>query len=243
MKKIILSLVLLTALPGLLSASKNFSDLKEKAEYYHNRYSPESVNTQITDNFGNDFDDLYGTRNFRCILKGVAYRGGGNNYYHKTAKRDNHNPLPPDGLQNLADEGFSAAVYLYSKNWDTAPESVKSEETGNTMHYYNNTLPNRKSEKELLALVYDIIKNPEKGPIYLHCWNGWHQSGYAAAICLMQFAGYSNEEAVKYWRENADGGTKGYDHIIKKIRNFKTFPEFEISDEERRLITLPAEKK
>ena len=238
MKKVYLMIILGLLFSISLKSQDNLTTLKMQADYYHDRYKPKSVDTKITDNFGNGFDDLYGTRNCRCILKGVAYRGGGNNYYHKTNKRDNHNPLPADGLQNLLDEGFSSAVYLYSKRWNTAPALLVSEDKKDTLNYYNNTLPNRSKEKELLMLVYDVIKNPEKGPVYLHCWNGWHQSGYSAVICLMQFAGYTNKEAEAYWRRNADGGLKGYEHVIKKIRNFKVFPDIKISDEEREMISF-----
>ena len=71
---------------------------------------------KVTDNWGNQFEDLYGTRNMRPVLHGVAYRGGANNYYHKRNKRKNQNPLPSDGLLNLCQEGFSGAVYLYQQN-------------------------------------------------------------------------------------------------------------------------------
>ena len=47
----------------------------------------ECVEEKATDNYGNGNLDLYGTRNFRTILHGVAYRGGGNNYYHNENKR------------------------------------------------------------------------------------------------------------------------------------------------------------
>ena len=58
-------------------------------KYYKNLYGAECVQEKITDNQGNGFEDLYGTRNFRVILHGVAYRGGGNNYYHRSDKRNN----------------------------------------------------------------------------------------------------------------------------------------------------------
>ena len=64
---------------------------------------------------------MYGTRNFRVILHGVAYRGGGNNYYHRSDKRNNKNPLPMDGLNNLLENGFSTSVYLYNENFETSP--------------------------------------------------------------------------------------------------------------------------
>jgi hypothetical protein len=84
---------------------------------YRTRYRLSDARQKLVDNQGNGFSLLYGTRNFRSVLNGVYYRGGANNYYHKTNKRDNMNPLPTDGLQNLCEEGFSTALYLYSANY------------------------------------------------------------------------------------------------------------------------------
>ena len=55
--------------------------------FYKTRYNETDLLHKITDNYGNKFEDLYGTRNMRPILHGVAYRGGGNNYYHKFNKK------------------------------------------------------------------------------------------------------------------------------------------------------------
>ena len=79
-------------------------------KYYKDLYGVECVQEKITDNQGNGFEDLYGTRNFRVILHGVAYRGGGNNYYHRSDKRNNKNPLPMDGLNNLLENGMLMKV-------------------------------------------------------------------------------------------------------------------------------------
>ena len=91
-----------------------------ESDYYVNRYKEPDLMYKVIDNFGNGFDSLYGTRNMRTVLHGVAYRGGANNYYHKTDKRNNHNPLPDDGIANLCKEGFSHSIYLYKQNWDSA---------------------------------------------------------------------------------------------------------------------------
>ena len=189
---------------------------------------------KITDNFGKGYTPLYGTRNFRVVIPGIVYRGGANNYYHKTNKRNNKNPLPNDGLKALANEGFSFAVYLYATNYKTAPKTMLSDDGTNNLIYINNTLANKSQERELLEMIYMIMQDPELGPVYLHCWNGWHQSGYASAIVLMQFCAYTNKEAEEYWRNYADGGTKGYDHIIKKIRAFKPFPKFLLNKDEQK---------
>ena len=31
-----------------------------------------------------------------------------------------------------------------------------------------------KNQDSILLMVYEAINNNELGPIYLHCWNGWH---------------------------------------------------------------------
>jgi len=215
-----------------------FDTAEQRTNYYKEKYKSTTLNKKITDNFGEGCPTLYGTRNFRVVLNGVAYRGGANNFYHKTNKRDNKNPLPIDGLQNLANEGFSAAIYLYGNNFLDAPKFIISDSKKDTLKYYNNTLSNDQQIREFIHLIYSVIKNPKKGPIYLHCWNGWHQSGYASAILLMQFCGYSNEDALKYWKKNADGGTNGYDHVMKKVMNFKPLKEFVLSEEQKKILCV-----
>ena len=101
----------------LFSQDINAEDNFNKFRFYKNKYKVECANEKITDNIGKGNDSLYGTRNMRTILYGVAYRGGANNFYHKLNKRDNHNPLPEDGLENLCNQGFSTAVYLYGTNF------------------------------------------------------------------------------------------------------------------------------
>ena len=38
----------------------------------------------------------------------------------------------------------------------------------------------------------------------MHCWNGWHASGYISALSLRQFCGVSGSDAVAYWIRNTD---------------------------------------
>ena len=89
------------SLDTIISSEDSVRVVTAQFEDYKSRYGVECVQDKITDNRGNGYDDLYGTRNFRVVLHGVAYRGGGNNYYHKTNKRGNKNPLPLDGLHAL----------------------------------------------------------------------------------------------------------------------------------------------
>ena len=237
------SLCMITASTGTnTSISKNlkFNNLNDKIEYYKNRYKVNCLNEKITDNYGNGFEQLYGTRNMKTVLYGIAYRGGANNFYHKKNKRDNHNPLPPDGLKNLAQEGFSTAIYLYGKNFNTAnKQEIYLEDT---LKYIQNSGMNRKTQKEILQMIKDRIDVPNLGPIYFHCWNGWHQSGYIASIILMQFCDFTNSKAREYWEKNTDGAYKKFENVKTMIANFKPFEDLEISDEIKKNICPCMEK-
>lgn len=215
---------------------KVFSTNVERFRYYKKLFGKECVGEKITDNRGNGNDSFYGTRNMRVILHGVAYRGGANNVYNKYHKRDNQNPLPDEGLKNLCVNGFDYAVYLYSKNFKDAPKEMSAKVNENELHYVQNSLSNDKDVAKMLKMVYDNINDKNAGPIYLHCWNGWHQSGLSAALLLKQFCNVSDEAAVNYWEKNADGAGKGYEHIKNRIRKFEPLKEYNISAEIRKEI-------
>lgn len=209
--------------------SAQFSTLKEQVDYYQERYKVSCTDEKITNNFGKGFEALYGTRNMRPILHGVAYRGGSNNYYHETNKRDNHNPLPPDGMLNLCLEGFSDAVYLYTTNFSTADKKV--EQDGKRLDYHQISGNSKTEIRQIIEMVYKVINREIKGPVYFHCWNGWHQSGYVSSAILKQFCNYSDNEAYDYWMRNTDGVNRGYDAVKAKVREFKPFDEFKVSKE------------
>lgn len=212
------------------------SDVKLDPEFYKERYQEKDLMYKITDNRGEGFDDLYGTRNLRPILHGVAYRGGANNFYHKENKRNNHNPLPNDGIRNLCKEGFSSSIYLYRENFENAPtidtcECVNGAD--NLMDYYQFDYYEKSHIKEMVRLVYESATDENKGPVYLHCWNGWHASGLLAAIMLKQFCGYSDWDAVNYWDLGTDGANTSprYQRIREMIKDFEPYPEYMLEDE------------
>lgn len=235
-KIIIAFITLIILIPKITSDCLGSDSAANKFDYYRLKYKVECVSDKITNNIGNGFDSLYGTRNMRTILFGVAYRGGGNNFYHKSNKRDNHNPLPPDGLQNLSEQGFSKAVYLYSTNFASSEKQAVSKLSGDTLKYIQNSGMSSEKMKEIMLLVLESINNPETGPIYFHCWNGWHQSGYIASAILMQFCGYSNDDALEYWNKNTDGVNKGYENVKKLVKSFKPFPDIKISEQLKQMI-------
>lgn len=225
----------------ILLSFSSLASVEEASRFYQHRYQYPDLFSKITDNQGDGFDDLYGTRNMRVVLKGYLYRGGGNNRFHRLNRRSNINPLPNDGLENLCKENFSAAVYLYGEKFDTAPTEVNCStrfESENSLTYLNlKTLNSLTNLEKVFIEVHSSIIN-KKGPLYIHCWNGWHASGYTAATALIQFCGMKNEDAVKYWDANTDGNNTNpkYEKIRQRIRNFKPFSNLTISEQDQKNI-------
>mgnify|MGYP006129831055 CR=1 FL=1 len=224
-------LIILFFLPFISFSQSIDTSIITKVNFYKSKYQVKCVDEKITDNHGNGCEELYGTRNLRVILHGVAYRGGGNNYYHRSNKRDNKNPLPIDGLKNLLDNGFSKSIYLYTENFESAPPFLVKQENNDTLRYYQLGGDTRSELDSILMFTYNSIISNDVGPIYLHCWNGWHQSGFVAAVLLKQFCGYSTAKSLHYWEDCADNWTRGYDRIRDSIRSFIPIEKYKISQE------------
>lgn len=191
---------------------------------YSSRYGVRDLYTKIVDNRGEGNEALYGVRNARMVFKNIL-RGGANNVYHRTHPRDNHNPLQEDALDHLCREGFTEANYLYPTGFSSAPHEVRCTLPNgkpSSIRYLNLKFGSGKDE-EVLKLVRRHLMGETEGGLYLHCWNGWHASGYMSAISLIQFCGMSQSDAVDYWHRNTDGVNSGphYELIRGMIRQFK----------------------
>ncbi len=210
--------------------------LDQEVSKFKNRYQLNDLNTKLTDNKGVGLEELWGTRNMRVVLHGVMYRGGANNKYLQPA-RSNVNPLATVGLDNLCREDFGAAVYLYSENFVTAPRSVNCTNTAHQPQSLQYKQYAAAGEKEkILDLVFKRIKGDLNGPVYAHCWNGWHSSGLISAIALKQFCGWTDAQADAYWVKNTDGNSDGFTTLRKRIKDFTPLAKYKITAEEKSLI-------
>lgn len=224
---------------GMDDVQTPLEKLKNKSNEYRAKYALNDVFTKLVDNHGNNFAALYGVRNFRVVLHGVYYRGGANNTYNTVdGIRDNKNPLQAGGLKNLCEEDFKQSIYLYSTNYGTAPTSVSCTNYKNeksTLKYEQISPLSFKNNEKFLDKVYQVIKGQAAGPIYGHCWNGWHASGFVSAILLKQFCGYSDAKALDYWIKNTDGDSN-YPSIQNQVTAFKPMAKYQISAAESELI-------
>lgn len=234
MKILVILFAVLFVAPSNVNAGKT-----DVIDYYQQRYPLNDANEKLVDNHGDGNSNLYGARNFRVVLKGVVYRGGANNSYNKFGKRSNTNPLPSKGLENLCKEGFTDAVYLYEKHFSSAPHEIdcKSVRGQSHLHYFQISPISDGQIKKIFSMVQQALDTQSKGPIYLHCWNGWHTSGLISALLLKQYCDVSSEQAVNYWNKNTDGNNgSDYGGFRTKIRNFQKLSEYSISPELKRKI-------
>ncbi len=210
-------------------------------EDFQKRYQLQNAFQKLVDNHGNGYENLYGVRNFRVVLNGVFYRGGANNVFHKINPRPNSNPLPEDGLDHLCQQGFTLAIYLYSTNFNTASkEKTCTTVTGepNTLRYVQINPFDPKSLESILRYTHESLTSTYTGPIYSHCWNGWHASGLVAATSLRQFCGLNAKEAVAYWDKATDGVNQdaAYEKVRRQIREFVPLTDLQISPELQKKI-------
>jgi hypothetical protein len=219
----------------------SFTSIASAQDDLRARYGVNDIYSKIVDNKGSGEERLYGVRNARLLLKTVL-RGGANNYYHRSNPRSNTNPLPEDGLLNLCREGFTSAIYLYETNYASASKLVSCETREglkNELRYFNYPYAKSDSPQKTLELIYKHLTE-SRGSLYLHCWNGWHASGFMSAISLIQFCDWKAEDAVTYWDRNTDGVNTdpGYETIRKRIRDFKTIPGLNISNDLKRDVCI-----
>ncbi len=169
----------------------------------------------------------------RPVLRGAMYRSG----------------TPSEAaLAHLCERGWKRVYSLYGEHTtQTGPRNVNMLRTGRDVRSCQQdgsprsiewrsapsarlrTLPN------IFKDVLESIRNPEKGPVLVHCWNGLHYAGMVSALALRQFCGFSAEQAEAYWRANANRGAS-YPLIIQNLYSFKPIPGLSLTPTEQQAL-------
>jgi hypothetical protein len=163
----------------------------------------------------------------RPVLSGVLYRSG-----FKGGDKA-RTGLSSTQKSELCAAGFSSARYNdFGKNakYDTTSCSAGKM----TYAAGKSTRP-----ADVMRELHDIIKNPGRGPMMVHCMWGVHSSGAISAMALVQFCGWTEDRAKKYWDDARNGAdcSDGCDAWID--HHFETFefnPALTISAAEQAAI-------
>lgn len=196
-----------------------------------NLFAQSLTKAQINEVIPGSSEKFHKLRYMRTVLDRVLYRGGGPG--GKVQLSDNN-------LKALCEDNFSGAVYLYSDGFK-GPQTITCADKTKSVHYVVSGFRGTEGEKTLRA-IYNVIKSQSTanplGPIFVHCWNGWHASGEISAYALRQFCDMSGDEAAAYWGKNIgdQGNLPKYGSIQNRIRAFQKIPGLEITAEEKSRI-------
>jgi hypothetical protein len=235
----VLPLVFVTACAGILEPFGSTAG----AQVSQDELTSRDAYKKGVDDRGRGFAPLTGVRNLRPVLFGVYYRSGANNSFATGHVRDNQNPLQDWALDQLCTQGFSDVVYLYRHNFATAKDRVDCQDASGQPRNlaYQSVVPTvglnyKSSERKLLTLVRDHLEGRRPGRLLMHCWNGWHASGYMAAVTLRQFCGWSPVEAEQYFIDTAErtaAAPTAYKNLKERIRAFEPYADLSINESVR----------
>ncbi len=170
---------------------------------------------------------LNGMAFVRPVLSGVLYRAG-----FRGGDKD-RSGLSGEQRDALCRAGFSDARYI---DFGTKTTYGSTSCGANTLAYEKGSSSNTRA---LMQEIHSVIKDPDKGPILVHCMWGVHSSGAVSAMALVQFCGWSEQQAKKYWNESRNNApcSGGCDKWISgKFKHFKRDPALKISEAEQRSI-------
>jgi hypothetical protein len=193
------------------------------------RFGLDSAHTKLVNNKGNGHPSLSGLRNVRVVLKNLLYRGGNNNPLSV------QNPLTDATLDSLHKLKFDQVFYLYNKNFtkyfsDGKLDSLRQK----GLNYRCSPSLSKEFLRSFLEEVYMRAQKRSDSLMYIHCWNGWHQSGWLSAISLMQFCSFSNDLALAYWKQNTDFNHNGYHHVKEGILTFRPYEDLGFSEDQKK---------
>ena len=195
----------------------------------NDQFGLDSINKKLIDNKGKGFDSLIGCRNVRVVLKNLVYRGGNNNPLSVM------NPLTLGTISDLNNLGFNDIRYLYSKNFTKYYPTERLDSLKNSgINYTCMSRLDSTNVFNFFTTIHQKVNSNSDSMIYLHCWNGWHQSGLIAALTLIQFCDLDNQTAISYWASNTDRNYVGYDRVKKRIKEFKPFPNLFFTEQQKK---------
>ena len=222
--------------------AKTISGLLASTTDYTARYNLTTpFQTAVGDN-GRGMAELQGFRNFRAVLPGILYRAGANNDYRATYGKANlktNGPLPEEAINNLCDQGFAAAYYVYATaSFHQSPINCNYKTGKNSLSYAGlHPQYGGLDTRKFLEAIHAHIIGDDHRPVLVHCWNGYHASGVASAIALRQFCSATADDAAAYWNTTAQPLIEpNKSKALATIRNFKPIPELEISQDQRSIV-------
>ena len=115
------------------------------------------------------------------------------------------------GMKNLKTMGIETIVNLRSFHSDRA-------EIGDTgLAHEHITMKAWHPEEEDAVKFLQIVTNPKRGPVLVHCQHGADRTGTMCALYRVSVQGWSKEEALKEMMEGGFGFHRIWENVIRWI--------------------------
>ena len=139
---------------------------------------------------------------------------------------------------NLCQEGFATAEFLYPRGFKSSVVSCQHAGKPSSLNYFGAPFMSKRAETTILQTIHDHIDGSDHRPILVHCYNGWHASGYMSGIALRQFCAISGRDAWEYWKETAapGAGVASEREICKSLHDFQPISSLKISSAAQSLL-------
>ncbi len=169
---------------------------------------------------------LAGVRYMKPVLAGGLYRAGG-----PGGVKD----LELATLNRLCQAGFRNVIYLYGAAFGGERNILCATPDGGSNLLNYKSIEFRVGRKKIMKSIYRNLMSADRGPVLVHCWNGWHATGEISAIALKQFCSYTNEAAIENFRKNTKPGVD-LESLEKQIQDYRIDPKLVPPAEVQRLI-------
>ena len=136
-------------------------------------------------------------RHFAAVTPGVLYRSA---------------QLPVEGLKRVVhDHGIRTVICIRDESATVEAERAwcqRNEVEFTRMPARNwDGVPGASRIDPCLRAFLDVVRDPERQPVLVHCFAGVHRTGGYVAVYRMEVEGWSNRDAVEEMR------AMGYDRI------------------------------
>ena len=124
-----------------------------------------------------------------------------------------------EGYKNLKALGVKTVISFRS-NTDTSAEARAAGLTYLKMPVQADLLGSEPPTDEQVRAFFDVVLDPARGPVYMHCMGGKDRTGTLCAVYRMEIDGWTNDEAIQEMK--AFGFHDNYADLMNYVKNYRT---------------------
>lgn len=124
-----------------------------------------------------------------------------------------------EGYRNLKKLGVKTVISFRS-NTDTRAKAEAAGLTYIKLPVQADVLGSEPPTDEQVKTFFDVVLDPSKQPVYMHCMGGKDRTGTLGAVYRMEMDGWTNGEAIEEMQ--AFGFHDNYADLMNYVKKYKT---------------------